>query len=252
MVPASAIDDDLASGLDDTKTNDDSDKTSVIKALIGNKYLMVFALLAALFHLSNAAMLTSVGQLLTHLSGKDNATSLVALCIVAAQLVMVPVAVIVGHRADRWGRKPIFLVAFAVLAIRGVLYTFSDSPAYLVAVQCLDGIGAGIYGALFPLVVDDLTRGTGRFNVGPGRCSDDPGARRGPSRRRSPGVIIRLRRLFRRVPRLGRHRSSRLLHLPRRHAGDPSLHVRLRRPAEPTRLHIRLSASALFREDHHD
>jgi predicted MFS family arabinose efflux permease len=29
----------------------------------------------------------------------------------------------------------------------------------------LDGVGAGLYGALFPLVVADLTAGTGRFNV---------------------------------------------------------------------------------------
>jgi cyanate permease len=35
-------------------------------------------------------------------------------------------------------------------------------------VQTLDGVGAGIFGALFPLVVADLTRGTGRFNVSQG------------------------------------------------------------------------------------
>jgi MFS family permease len=175
MVPAAEIDDAVASGLDDEAPAEGSEKISVIRALMANKYLMVFALLAALFHLSNAAMLTSVGQLLTRLSGKENATSLIALCIVAAQVVMVPVAVVVGHKADSWGRKPIFLVAFAVLAARGVLYTFSDSPSYLVAVQCLDGIGAGIYGALFPLVVADLTRGTGRFNVSQGAVATTQG-----------------------------------------------------------------------------
>ncbi|MBY0257287.1 MFS transporter, partial [Methylobacterium sp.] len=58
--------------------------------------------------------------------------------------------------------------AFGVLAIRGVLYTLSDNPFYLVGVQLLDGIGAGIYGALFPVIVADLTRGTGRFNVSQG------------------------------------------------------------------------------------
>jgi MFS family permease len=89
-------------------------------------------------------------------------------CIVAAQLVMVPVAMIVGAKADIWGRKPIFLVGFLILPIRGILYTFSDNPYWLVGVQTLDGIGAGIFGALFPLVVADLTRGTGRFNVSQG------------------------------------------------------------------------------------
>jgi MFS family permease len=87
---------------------------------------------------------------------------------VAAQLVMVPVAIVVGRKADEWGRKPIFLAAFGVLALRGVLFSLSDNPYVLVAVQCLDGVGAGIFGALFPVVVADLTRGTGRFNVSQG------------------------------------------------------------------------------------
>lgn len=175
MVPAAEIDDAVASGLDDDAAPSATGTSSVFQALLANKHLMVFALLAALFHLSNAAMLTSVGQLLTRLSGKENATSLIALCIVAAQMVMVPVAVLVGHKAESWGRKPIFLVAFGVLCVRGALYTLSDSPAYLVTVQCLDGVGAGIYGALFPLVVADLTRGTGRFNVSQGAVATAQG-----------------------------------------------------------------------------
>jgi MFS family permease len=174
MVPAGEIDDEMASGLE-TSRDDHGDRPSGLSALLQNRYLMLFALLAAIFHLSNAAMLTSVGQLLTKLSGKDNATSLIAICIVAAQCVMVPMAIMVGHKADSWGRKPIFLVAFAILAIRGVLYTVSHNPFYLVAVQCLDGIGAGIYGALFPVVVSDLTRGTGRFNVSQGAVATTQG-----------------------------------------------------------------------------
>jgi MFS family permease len=32
----------------------------------------------------------------------------------------------------------------------------------------MDGVGAGIYGALTPLVLADLMRGTGRYNMAPG------------------------------------------------------------------------------------
>ena len=174
LVPADAIDDDLARGLSEGAQQDDGE-TSVLSVLLQNKYLMLFALLAAIFHLANAAMLTSVGQLLTKLSGKNNATSLISLCIVAAQFVMVPVALFVGAKADAIGRKPIFLVAFGVLAARGVLYTLSDNAFWLVGVQLLDGIGAGIYGALFPIVVADLTRGTGRFNVAQGAVATAQG-----------------------------------------------------------------------------
>jgi MFS family permease len=42
-------------------------------------------------------------------------------------------------------------------------------------VQLLDGVGAGIFGALFPLVVADLTRGTGRFNVSQGAIATAQG-----------------------------------------------------------------------------
>ena len=176
IVPADEIDNDLASGREAGQSAAvDPNEVSIWRALLTNRSLMIFAVLVALFHLSNAAMLTSVGQLLTRLSGKENATSLIALCIVAAQLIMVPVAVLVGHKADSWGRKPIFLTAFGVLALRGVLYTFSDNQFYLVMVQCLDGLGAGIYGALFPLVIADLTRGTGRFNVSQGAVATTQG-----------------------------------------------------------------------------
>lgn len=174
MVPAEEIDDDLARGM----TSDEErsgEQPSGLKTVFKSKGLLLFAVLCAIFHLSNAAMLTSVGQLLTHISGKDHATSLIAVCIVAAQCVMVPTAIFVGAKADAIGRKPIFLVAFGILAIRGVLYTFSDNPFWLVGVQLLDGIGAGIYGALFPVVVADLTRGGGRFNAAQGAVATAQG-----------------------------------------------------------------------------
>jgi MFS family permease len=99
------------------------------------------------------------------------ATPLTSACIVAAQLVMVPVALLVGWKADVWGRKPLLLAGFLILPLRGVLYTLSDDPYWLVAVQLLDGVGAGIFGALFPVVIKDLTQGTGRFNVSLGALS---------------------------------------------------------------------------------
>jgi MFS family permease len=90
-------------------------------------------------------------------------------------MVMVPVAMLVGHKADVWGRKPIFTAALAVLMLRGMLYPLSDNPYWLVSVQLLDGVGAGIFGALFPLVVADLTRGTGHFNISQGAIATAAG-----------------------------------------------------------------------------
>ncbi len=135
LVPGDAIDDDLARSRRTAASDAEGRDAPSGVAPAPEPTAALVRRLCALFHLANAAMLTSVGQLLTHLAGKDNATSLVALCIVAAQCVMVPVAVFVGAKADAIGRKPIFLAAFGVLALRGVLYTLSNNPFYLVAVQ---------------------------------------------------------------------------------------------------------------------
>src|SRR5882672_4431200 len=99
-----------------------------------------------MFHFANAAMLPLVGQKLA-LADRDIGTALMSVCIVAAQIVMVPMAMLVGANADPWGRKPLFLAGFAILPIRGALYTLSDNAYWLVGVQLLDGVGAGIFGA---------------------------------------------------------------------------------------------------------
>ena len=68
-----------------------------------------------------------------------------------------------GRTADSWGRKPSFLAGFVILPIRAVLYTLSDDSFWLVSVQILDGVGAGILGALTPLVIADIMRSTRRY-----------------------------------------------------------------------------------------
>jgi MFS family permease len=153
-VPARAIDHDLARGLHDalpipgaSVKEQDADKPSGLQTLFACRPLMIFAACALLFHAANAAMLPLVGQKLA-LQDRNLGTSLMSACIVAAQIVMVPMALLVGAKADRWGRKPLFLAGFVILPIRGVLYTFSDDRLWLVGVQLLDGVGAGIYGAL--------------------------------------------------------------------------------------------------------
>ncbi len=162
-IPGDAIDHDLARGMDHA-AGQAHPRPAGFRALFHDRRLLVFGAAMVTFHLANAAMLPLVGQVLA-LQNKDVGTALMASCVVAAQVVMVPMAYLAGAKADSWGRKPIFLIGFAFLTARGFLYTLSDSPYWLVGVQVLDGVGAGIFGALFPLVVQDLTHGTGRFNV---------------------------------------------------------------------------------------
>lgn len=171
MIPGQAIDHQQARGLSKAS---DAVQPSGWRVLLGCRPLLLFAVCVMLFHLANAAMLPLVGQKLA-LQNKAHATLYMSACIVGAQLVMVGMAMLVGRRADTWGRKPLFLAGFAILPLRGVLYTLSDNSYWLLGVQLLDGIGAGIYGALFPLIIADLTRGTGRYNVSQGALATAQG-----------------------------------------------------------------------------
>jgi MFS family permease len=165
-IPGSAIDHERARGADGAGEAD-RPQTAGLSVLLTNRPLLVFAVCALLFHFANAPLLPLVGQKLaaTH---KNLATAMMSACIIAAQLIMLPIALAVGRYADRVGRKPILLIGFAVLPIRALLYTVSNNAAWLIGVQLLDGVGAGIFGAITPLLIADLTRGTGRYNVAQG------------------------------------------------------------------------------------
>jgi MFS family permease len=166
-IPSHAIDFDRARGLDQKPDADRPGGVAGYGILLESRPLVIFGLCVMLFHFANAPLLPLVGQKLAAVYPKE-ATAMMSACIVAAQLVMLPIALLVGRTADTWGRKPLFLAAFVILPVRAVLYTLSDNSAWLIGVQLLDGIGAGIFGAAGPLVVADIMWGTGRFNLAQG------------------------------------------------------------------------------------
>ena len=139
-----------------------------IRDLLKRRELLMFLVSVILFHFGNAAMLPMAGQVLAKEHPGSDTIALSA-CIIAAQFVMVGVAWSVGRASARGiGRKPIFLLALAVLPIRGILFSFTSSPYGVVAIQLLDGVAAGIFGVVSVLIASDLMRGTGRFNLAQG------------------------------------------------------------------------------------
>lgn len=162
-IDARAIDHDVARGEEEGADG----SPQALKLLLANKPLFWITAAITLFHFANAAMLPLAGEKMSQ--GHPQASPLfMASCIVAAQLVMVPMAILAGTKADVWGRKPLFLVAFLALPLRGFLFSVANDPYSVVAIQLLDGVGAGIFGALFFIVVADFTRGTGRYNLAQG------------------------------------------------------------------------------------
>jgi predicted MFS family arabinose efflux permease len=158
------IDHDLARGCADESEADKNDKPTGLRAVFSNRSVLFFALACVLFHFANAAMLPLLGQRLAQGIDAGTSSAYMSACIIVAQVVMIPVSHWTGKLAPS-GRKRLLLIAFAVLPIRGVLYTLTNEPTLLVAIQILDGVGAGIFGVLSILVVSDLTRGSGLFNT---------------------------------------------------------------------------------------
>jgi MFS family permease len=129
-----------------------------------DRRLLCFAVCSVLFHFANAAMLPLLGASLAS-TDEQHAVSLMSACVLVTQFVVTFAARPIGRWADRWGRKPLLLAGFAVLPLRGVLCALATSTPALLATQILDGIGAAVFGVCSVLVVADLTRGSGRFNV---------------------------------------------------------------------------------------
>jgi MFS family permease len=142
-------------------------RMSDILGILRKHALIIFAGCLMLFHLANAAMLPLMGSVLTARSSQW-AVLMIAASIVGPQLVVAIFSPWVGHKARTWGRRPLLLAAFATLPLRGVLFAVVTNPVLLVAVQLLDGVTATVFAVLVPLVIADVTRGTGHFNLGQG------------------------------------------------------------------------------------
>jgi MFS family permease len=168
LINPKEIDHELARGADSTSDEPTRHNPLSFSALWKKRDLKVFIVSVMLFHFGNAAMLPLAGQVIAKVHPGMDVIALSA-CVIAAQLVMVAVAAGVGHALRRGiGRKSIFLVALAVLPVRGVLFSMTSSPYAVVLIQLLDGIAAGIFGVIGVVIASDVMRGTGRFNLAQG------------------------------------------------------------------------------------
>jgi MFS family permease len=181
------VDYEVARGADEAK---DRAKPSSILKLFKERPLVIFLICAVLFHFANAAMLPLLGEMLSKGQGRASMMFMSA-CVVTTQVVVTLLSAWSGIKARQWGRKPMLLIAFGVLPIRGILYTWTSSAASLVAIQVLDGVGAAIFGVVSVLVIADLTRGTGRFNLALGAVTTAVGIGAALSQSIAGGIVHR-------------------------------------------------------------
>ena len=144
----------------------DTKATSVL-SLVRQRPLLIFACAVLLLQLANAAMLPLMAGVVTTRSSQW-APVLIAACIIVPQAIVALMSPSVGRLSQRWGRRPLLLIGFAALAIRGVLFATVHDPYLLVSVQVFDGITAAVFSVMVPLIVADVAFGSGHFNLAQG------------------------------------------------------------------------------------
>jgi MFS family permease len=186
-IRSAEIDYEVARGADD---GDQGPKAAGLLTLFNDRPLVIFLICAVLFHFANAAMLPLLGEMLSKGHGRASMMFMSA-CVVTTQVVVTLLAGWSGIKARQWGRKPLLLLGFGVLPVRGILYTLTSSTSSLVAIQILDGVGAAIFGVVSVLVIADLTRGTGRFNLTLGAVTTAVGIGAALSQSIAGGIVHR-------------------------------------------------------------
>jgi predicted MFS family arabinose efflux permease len=185
-IQSAEIDYEVARGADDGEHRAEAS----IFTLLTDRPLVIFLICAVLFHFANAAMLPLLGEMLSKGRGRASMMFMSA-CVVTTQIVVTFLAGWSGIKAQQWGRKPLLLIAFGVLPIRGILYTLTSSASSLIAIQVLDGVGAAIFGVVSVLVIADLTHGTGRFNLTLGAVTTAVGIGAALSQSIAGGIVHR-------------------------------------------------------------
>lgn len=133
-------------------------------AMYTEAHLHWFALCILLFQFANAAMLSlAVNALAARGAGRIGLT--VSAAILVSQVVVAILSARLGREAEQRGRRPLLLLGFAVLPIRGLLLAMFPGAAALVCGQALDGISGAVMGIMVPLVSADLTRRTGFLSL---------------------------------------------------------------------------------------
>jgi MFS family permease len=144
----------------------DTRSTSVVN-LVCRRPLLIFAGSLLLLQLANAAMLPLMAGAVTARSSQW-APVLIAACIIVPQAIVALLSPSVGAKAQSWGRRPLLLLGFGALTMRGLLFATVRDPYLLVLVQLFDGITASVFAVMVPLIVADVAFGSGHFNLAQG------------------------------------------------------------------------------------
>ncbi len=156
------IDNDAARGL----TSLDRQPVPGVAVLIKNRALLITGQTLLLFHLANAALLPMLSMRVAAAPATINPGLFAAATVIISQAVMIPVAMGVAGRIERYGYWRFIMLALLIMPVRAALAASTDAPLMMIPVQILDGLAAGILGVVVPSFIVVLLRGSGHVNAG--------------------------------------------------------------------------------------
>jgi len=148
---------------DDVKTESPSRYLDLLK----DKGIVGFAALTFLYHLANAGVVPLLAQYVATVSSEQSNLTWVSAILIVFFFSQAITAHLMTFVVNKFDPKRIILIAFIVLPIRctfiSIMILFWSNPWALVSTQIFDGIGAGVYDTMLPIIVKNFTKGSGRF-----------------------------------------------------------------------------------------
>ena len=136
-------------------------------AIARNRNLAVFGLCLMLFQLGNAGLLPlAIGGVVRQ--DAHMATLVVAAAVIVSQALTAGLSLPLGRMARLRGRRPVLLLGLAAMSLKAVLFAFDGNPLLIVLYQSVDAVSGAAIGVIVPLVVADITRRSGHFNLAMG------------------------------------------------------------------------------------
>eukprot|EP00298_Acanthocystis_sp_HF-20_P010143 c18701_g2_i1.p1 GENE.c18701_g2_i1~~c18701_g2_i1.p1 ORF type:complete len:439 (+),score=144.27 c18701_g2_i1:26-1342(+) len=179
-IPSHMIDDHVARGLEkgnivpdepeenSTTVGEDSKESKVAdySSLLHNKQMALFAACIFFFHTANAAMLPLLGQILSIGGEGKHAIPLTVGAILIARFLVAVGSFWFKKNVSKYPRKPLLLVGLIAIPVRGfIISLLRGHTVLLISTQLLDGLGIASYRVMHQVITQDITKGSGRFNV---------------------------------------------------------------------------------------
>ncbi len=115
--------------------------------------LWTFVAAMVLFHMANAPGGVYLGLFMERRPAR--AEALLAYAFVVSMIAWMLVVLPAGRMADRFGRRPLLIAGWSVMAIRLGIVAISTSPWMIIANQALDGLSNGLFAVLAAAWVTD-------------------------------------------------------------------------------------------------